>query len=73
VDKKDYEDLTKKSDHELYDFITENDSSQRKWVAVHLLELRRNQELTKAAKASAVAAWLAALVAGCALVFSILK
>lgn len=56
----DYEQLEKLSDSELFDFITEKDSSQRKWVAMHLLELRRNKAVTSAARSSAIAAWVAA-------------
>ena len=59
-----YAQLAKISDRELYDFVTEKDSSQRKWVALHLLEERRNQRLTAAAKSSARAAWVAAIIAG---------
>jgi hypothetical protein len=55
-----WEQLSQMSDRELFDFVTEKDSSQRKWVATHLLELRRNRELTEAAKSSARAAWIAA-------------
>jgi hypothetical protein len=64
VEAKEYESLEKLSDRELYDFVTEKDNSQRKWVALHLLEMRRNEALTKAAKSSAYAAWFAALIAG---------
>ena len=69
---KEFEDLEKRSDRELFDFVTESDASQRKHVAVHLLELRRNQELTRAAKSSAHAAWLAAIIAGLAAVVAVL-
>ena len=51
-----YDQLGKLSDRELYDFVTENESSQRKWVALHLLEARRNAVLTDAPKSSARAA-----------------
>ena len=68
----DYEQLEELSDSELFDFITEKDSSQRKWVAMHLLELRRNKILTSAAKSSANAAWLAAIIAGISAVVAIL-
>lgn len=67
-----FEQLEKLSDRELFDFITEKDTSQRKWVAIHLLELRRNQAITSAAKSSASAAWVAAVVAGIAAVVAIL-
>lgn len=71
MDENEFKDFEKRSDRELFDFVTENDSSQRKWVAKHLLELRRNQELTKAAKSSARAAWLAATIAGISAVVAI--
>jgi hypothetical protein len=59
------------SDRELFDYVTEKDSSQRKWVAQHLLELRRNRELTQAAKSSARAAWIAAIIAGISAVVAV--
>lgn len=62
MEKNEYEQLSKLSDRELFDFITEKDSSQRKWVATHLLELRRNRQVAQAAKFSAIAAWVAAVV-----------
>lgn len=68
----DYEQLEKLSDSELFDFITEKDSSQRKWVAMHLLELRRNKTVASAARSSAIAAWVAAVVAGISAVVAIL-
>jgi hypothetical protein len=64
VEAHEYTLLEKLSDRELFDFVTEKDNSQRKWAAMHLLELRRNEALTKAAKSSANAAWLAAIIAG---------
>lgn len=67
-----YSSLEKLSDRELFDFVTERDGSQRKWVAMHLLEMRRNEVLTKAAKSSAPAAWVAAIVAGASAVVAIL-
>ncbi len=66
-----YASLEKLTDRELFDFVTENDGSQRKWVASHLLELRRNEALAKAAKSSAVAAWIAALIAGISMVVAV--
>ena len=63
MESKDYVELEKMSDHQLFDFVTESEKSQRKWVAVHLLELRRNKAITSAAKSSAIAAWFAAGVA----------
>lgn len=67
-----YRDLQARSDRELFDFITETDASQRKWVALHLLELRRNQAIASAAKSSAIAAWIAAIVAGASAVVAAL-
>jgi hypothetical protein len=69
---KDYEMLDRLSDRELFDFVTEIDSSQRKWVAMHLLEGRRNRAITSAAKSSAIAAWVAAVVAGISAVVAVL-
>ena len=60
------------SDGELFDFVTETDTSQRKWVAKHLLELRRNRELTRAAQSSAKAAWIAAAIAGISAIIAVL-
>lgn len=67
MDEAAYQNLQKLSDRALYDFVTETDASQRKWVAIHLLEERRNKRLTGAAKASAIAAWVAAVIAGVSL------
>lgn len=67
-----YQQLAKCTDRELYDFVTENDSSQRKWVALHLLEQRRNAVLASAAKSSARAAWIAAIIAGISGVIAVL-
>jgi hypothetical protein len=64
MEEQEYAQLEKLSDRELYDFVTEIDSSQRKRVALHLLEERRNSRLTAAAKSSARAAWVAAIIAG---------
>lgn len=64
MDEAQYNEMAKLSDRELYDFVTETDSSQRKWVALHMLEQRRNSVLTAAARSSARAAWLAAIIAG---------
>ena len=50
MEQSEYDQLSRLSDRELYDFVTEMDSSQRKWVALHLLEERRNELLTAAAK-----------------------
>ena len=72
VEANEYANLEKLSDRELFDFVTEMDNSQRKWVAMHLLEMRRNEAVTKAAKSSARAAWLAALIAGVSAVIAVL-
>jgi len=64
MEAKEYASLEKLSDRELFDFVTEMDNSQRKWAAMHILEMRRNAAMTSAAKSSALAAWVAALVAG---------
>jgi hypothetical protein len=72
MEQNEYEQLSKLSDRELYDFVTEKDGSQRKWVALHMLEQRRNAVLIDAAKSSARAAWLAAVIAGVAAAVSIL-
>ena len=67
-----YDSLEKLSDRELFDFVTEKDSSQRKWAAMHLLEMRRNEAMVKAARSSARAAWLAALIAGISAAIAVL-
>lgn len=72
MEQEEYVQLQKLSDRELYDFITEKDSSQRKWVALHLLEQRRNAVLASAAKSSARAAWLAAIIAGVSAAIAVL-
>lgn len=72
MEQDEYASLQKLSDRELYDFVTEKDSSQRKWAALHLLEQRRNAALVAAGKSSARAAWFAALVAGISAVVAIL-
>ena len=72
MEQTDYDRLAKLSDRELYDFVTELDSSQRKWVALHMLEQRRNAVLTQAAKSSARAAWLAAAIAGASAIIAAL-
>jgi hypothetical protein len=72
MEQTEYDQLAKLSDRELYDFVTEQDSSQRKWVALHMLEERRNAVLTAAAKSSARAAWLAAAIAGASAIIATL-
>mgnify|MGYP003584661258 FL=1 len=72
MEQEEYDQLANLSDRELYDFVTEKDSSQRKWAALHMLEQRRNKVLTEAAKSSARAAWVAAVMAGVAAAVAIL-
>ena len=72
VEANEYANLEKLSDRELFDFVTEMDNSQRKWVAMHLLEMRRNEAVTKAAKSCARAAWLPVLIAGVSAVIAVL-
>ena len=72
TEKSKYSQLQNLSDAELYDFVTEKDSSQRKWAALHLLEQRRNAALISAAKSAARAAWLAAAIAGISAVIAVL-
>lgn len=72
MEAREYDQLEKLSDRELYDFVTEADSSQRKWVVLHLLEERRNDRLTASAKSSVRAAWLAAIIAGISAVVALL-
>lgn len=67
-----YNQIDALQDRELYDFVTEKDSSQRKWVAIHLLEQRRNAALVAASKSSARAAWLAAAIAGGSAIIAVL-
>ena len=72
MESKDYDQLVQLTDRELFDFVTEKESSQRKWVALHLLEVRRNHAIASAAKSSAVAAWIAAAVAGVSALVAVL-
>jgi len=67
-----YKQIDALQDRELYDYVTEKDSSQRKWVAIHLLEQRRNAALVAASKSSARAAWLAAAIAGGSAIIAVL-
>ncbi|QDL37480.1 hypothetical protein [Rhodoferax sediminis] len=68
-----YRGLEKLTDRELFDFTTETAGSQRKWAALHLLELRRNRVVASAAKWSAAAACFAAMVAGISAVVAVLS
>ncbi len=72
MEQNEYEQLQRLTDRELYDFVTEKDSSQRKWVALHMLEQRRNAVLASAARSSARASWLAAIIAGISAVIAVL-
>jgi len=67
-----YNQIDALQNRELYDLVTEKDSSQRKWVAIHLLEQRRNAALIAASKSSARAAWLAAAIAGGSAIIAVL-
>ena len=71
VEANEYAFLEKLSDRELFDFVAEKESSQRKWVAMHLLEMRRNEALTRAAKSSTRAAPVVAIVAGASAVVAV--
>jgi hypothetical protein len=58
-----FRELTAMKDRELFDFVTEKDSSQRKWAAMYILETRRAKISSRAAIASAIAAAFAASAA----------
>lgn len=49
--------------HELFDYVTEKDSSQRKHAALYVLERRKNQILERAAIGSAIAAFMSVIAA----------
>lgn len=72
MEKAQYEAIAALDEHKLYEFITGKDNSERKWVALHLLKLRRNRILTKTAQSSARAAWIAAGIAGVSAVIAFL-
>lgn len=57
------EHLEQQNDDYLYNFMTENDSSQIKWKAAHILEKRRLKLLVYPAKHSAVASIVSAIIA----------
>jgi len=63
VDKAHYEALRALPDGDLFSFVTEKDSSQRKWVALYILETRKVKIARNVAIFSAVAAGLSAVVA----------
>jgi hypothetical protein len=72
MNQEEYDRFNKLADRELFDFVTEKDSSDRKWLALHLLELRRNREVVAASRSSARAAWLAAIIAGASAIVAVL-
>jgi hypothetical protein len=43
-------------DEKLFEYVTERESSQHRHVAMHILEMRRNEPLRRAAELSAEAA-----------------
>jgi len=63
-----YKEFTKKSDEELFGFVIEREGSQRRHVAMHILEMRRNEPLQRAAEQSAAAAQSSADTARSALI-----
>jgi hypothetical protein len=68
-----FDELSAMKDRDLFDFVTEKDSSQRKWAALYILETRRARISSKAAVAAAWAAGLAALTAITTLVINVLN
>lgn len=54
--KEDLEFLERLPSEKLYEFVTEKDFSERKHAALHILEMRRNEPLRRAAESSAAAA-----------------
>ncbi|MFC3702846.1 hypothetical protein ACFOND_14495 [Reinekea marina] len=58
-----HEKMAEMSTEKLYEFTTENDSSDRKWKAMHILEQRRMAPMIDAANRSAVAAKYSAIAA----------
>jgi hypothetical protein len=63
MDEKSYAQFLSMKDRELFDFVTEKDSSQRKWAAIYILETRKARISSRAAIAAAVAAGFSALAA----------
>lgn len=59
-----FENMEKLSSEELHKFVTENDSSERKFKALHILEQRRMLPMIDAANKSASAAKYSAIAAG---------
>jgi 16S rRNA C1402 N4-methylase RsmH len=55
------------SDEKLFEYVTERESSQSRHVAMHILEMRRNEPLRRAADLSAQAAQSSAETAKAAL------
>ena len=75
MNKEEYDQYWKMPSEKLYAIITEKDSSPRKHLATHILEVRRmkpliesSKESARAAKYAAVAAIISAVVALVALV-----
>lgn len=59
----DYERYMAMSDRELIGFLPENEGSERKHAAHHILELRRAERAAKASEQAAVAARWSAIAA----------
>lgn len=68
-----YDQMQNMSDRELFDFVTEKDSSQRKWAALYILDTRRAKITSNTAIAAAIAAGLSALVAIVTLITSLIR
>jgi len=68
----DYKEMERLESEKLYEFLSDNDSSTRKWKAIHILETRRFQPMADAAKSSARAAKLSAVAAFVSAVTAIL-
>lgn len=56
MEENEYNKFVAMSERQLFDFVTEKDASQRKWVALYVLDTRRAKIASKAAWASALAA-----------------
>lgn len=76
--KEEYDKYNKMDSASLFVFLTESDESERKWVAMQILEQRRikplvdaAKESAKAAKRSATSAFISAIIALFALLLSI--
>ena len=62
MEKQQYAEMAREPDWKLMEFMTERNSERAK-AAEHLLQMRRNKVMERAAMYSAIAALLAALVA----------